>query len=249
MKEQLPVHGILHRTFSVFKSSECVIRPHMVLTGPSGSGKSHLVKAVADELELPLLAINAAGLTKEGVSGNSLSKALSPLRNVGDAPAIIFCDEFDKLFIAGAASESTHDSLAGVQNEFLTVLENETAAVFGEYGKYVNVPVNKCLFVFAGAFNGEKDIDIERLKELGVRNEFLGRVALCFSTEKPSVESLVDFLQNSALLDDYLKVMPGQKRATVVKKLTALVNQHFSKNTLGVRMVNNLIHQHFLQVP
>lgn len=250
MKEQLPVHDVLHRTFSVFKNSECVIRPHLILTGPSGSGKSHLVKEVADELELPLLAVNAAGLTKEGVSGNSLSKALSPLRNVGDSPAIIFCDEFDKLFIAGAVGESTHDSLAGVQNEFLTVLENETAAVFGDYGKYVNVPVNKCLFVFAGAFNGEKDIDIERLKELGVRNEFLGRVALCFSTEKPSVDSLIEFLHSSELLSDYLKVIPGQqKRATVIKKLTALVEQNYSKNTLGVRMVNNLIHQHFLQVP
>lgn len=248
MKEQLPVYETLHRIISVFKDSECVIRPHTILTGPSGSGKSHLVKEVADALDLPMLTINAAGLTKEGVSGNSLSKALSPLRNVGDAPAIVFCDEFDKLFIAGAASESTHDSLAGVQNEFLTVLENETAAVFGDYGKYVNVPVNKCLFIFAGAFNGEKDLDIERLKELGVRNEFLGRVALCFSTEKPSEESLIEFLKNSCLLDDYLKVFTTQKRPTVVKKLTGLIQKAYPKNTLGVRLVNNLIHQHFLQV-
>lgn len=247
MKEQLPVLDTLQRIVSVFKKSECVIRPHTILTGPSGSGKSHLVKAVADTLDLPMLTVNAAGLTKEGVSGNSLSKALSPLRNVGDAPAIVFCDEFDKLFIAGAASETTHDSLAGVQNEFLTVLENETAAVFGDYGKYVNVPVNKCLFIFAGAFNGEKDLDIERLKELGVRNEFLGRVALCFSTEKPSEESLIEFLKKSTLLDDYLKVFPGQKRQTIIKKLTSLIHQAYPKNTLGVRLVNNLIHQHFLQ--
>lgn len=249
MKEQEYVHGILRRTFGVFKDSECEIRPHFILTGPSGSGKSHLVQLVAKELDLALLTINAAGLTKEGVSGNSLSKALAPLRNIGDAPAIVFCDEFDKLFVSGhAGGDSTHESLAGVQNEFLTVLENDQAAVFGDYGKYVPVPVSNCLFVFAGAFNGEKDMSIERLKELGIRNEFLGRVSLCFSTEKPSLESLMEFLNNSDLLAKYLKVFKSAKRANVIKKLALQVEEGYSKNTLGVRGVNSLIHQHFLQV-
>lgn len=249
MKEQEYVHGILRRTFGVFKESECEIRPHFILTGPSGSGKSHLVQLVAKELDLALLTINAAGLTKEGVSGNSLSKALAPLRNIGDAPAIVFCDEFDKLFVSGhAGGDSTHESLAGVQNEFLTVLENDQAAVFGDYGKYAPVPVSNCLFVFAGAFNGEKDMSIERLKELGIRNEFLGRVSLCFSTEKPSLESLMEFLNNSDLLAKYLKVFKSAKRANVIKKLALQVEEGYSKNTLGVRGVNSLIHQHFLQV-
>ncbi len=248
MKEQEYVHGVLRRVFGVFKDSQCEIRPHSIICGPTGSGKSHLVQLVAKELDLALLTINAAGLTKEGVSGNSLSKALSPLRNIGDAPAIVFCDEFDKLFVAGSAGSETHESLAGVQNEFLTVLENDQASVFGDYGKYVPVPVSNCLFVFAGAFNGEKDMSIERLKELGVRNEFLGRVSLCFSTEKPSLESLMEFLNNSDLLAKYMKVFPKQKRATIVKKLAAQIEEGYTKNTLGVRGVNSLIHQHFLQV-
>ena len=248
MKEQEQIHGILTRVFSAFKDSQCEIRPHCILTGATGTGKSHLVQLVAKELDLALLTINAAGLTKEGVSGNSLSKALSPLRQIGDAPAIVFCDEFDKLFVSGSAGgESTHESLAGVQNEFLTVLESEQASVFGDYGKYVNVPVSNCLFVFAGAFSGEKDLSIERLKELGVRNEFLGRVSLCFSTEKPSLESLLEFLDKSELLTKYLKVF-SQKRATVIKKVAAQLTDSYAKNTLGVRGVNMLIHQHFLQV-
>ncbi|AEJ81560.1 gp041 [Erwinia phage vB_EamP-S6] len=248
MKEQEFIHGVMSRTFGVFKESQCAIRPHFVLTGPSGSGKSHLVQLVAKELDLALLTINAASLTKEGVSGNSLSKALAPLRNIGDAPAIVFCDEFDKLFVSGqAGSDNTHESLAGVQNEFLTVLENDQAAVFGDYGKYVNVPVSNCLFVFAGAFNGEKDMSIERLKELGIRNEFLGRVSLCFSTEKPSLDSLLEFLNQSDLLDKYLALFKSQRRASVIKKIAALVEVGYAKNTLGVRGVNSLIHQHFLQ--
>ena len=89
MKEQEYVHGVLRRVFGVFKDSNCEIRPHSILSGPTGSGKSHLVQLVAKELDLALLTINAAGLTKEGVSGNSLSKALSPLRNIGDMPAIV----------------------------------------------------------------------------------------------------------------------------------------------------------------
>lgn len=248
MKEQEYVHGVLRRVFGVFKDSNCEIRPHSILSGPTGSGKSHLVQLVAKELDLALLTINAASLTKEGVSGNSLSKALSPLRNIGDSPAIVFCDEFDKLFVSGSAGSETHESLAGVQNEFLTVLENDEASVFGDYGKYVNVPVKNCLFIFAGAFNGEKDMSIERLKEMGIRNEFLGRVSLCFSTEKPSLESLLEFLQNSDLLTQYLQVFKTAKRANIVKKLAAQIENGYAKNTLGVRGVNSLIHQHFLQV-
>lgn len=67
----------LRRTLEIFATSEGVIRPHFIITGPSGSGKSHLMQTICEEMDLPIIDVNAAGLTKEGTAGNSLSKALT----------------------------------------------------------------------------------------------------------------------------------------------------------------------------
>ena len=75
---------------------------------------------------------------------------------LGNKLTVVFVDEFDKLFISGNSNDSAaHETTTGVQNEFLKVLEGGTASVFGDYGKYVPVQMNKVMFVFAGAFNGE----------------------------------------------------------------------------------------------
>ncbi|WP_225784542.1 AAA family ATPase [Xenophilus sp. Marseille-Q4582] len=237
----------IRRIFNIFESSEGAIRPHFMLTGPSGSGKSHTIQALADELELPYFDVNAASLTKEGISGNSLSKALTPLLQAGGSPCICFVDEFDKLFISGNNnSDLAHESTNGVQNEFLKVLEG-SASVFGDYGKYIPVKTDKVLFIFAGAFNGEENIDIDRLREMGVKTEFLGRVGLAFGMSKPTLGDLQKILDNSPLLHDYLALFKDVKKKTVTDKVMEVVKQNYDKNTLGVRLVNTLIHQYFIQ--
>lgn len=83
--------------------------------------------------ELNFLEVNAAQITKEGISGNSLSKILSPLVNYSHTPIVVFVDEFDKLFINGNTnSQLANESTASVQNEFLKLLESDTTSVFGE---------------------------------------------------------------------------------------------------------------------
>lgn len=240
------LHG-LRRVLQIFQASEGEIRPHFILTGPSGSGKSHTIQLLADELDLSLLEINAAQLTKEGTSGNSLSKAMAPLLQFPNQPVICFVDEFDKLFISGNSnSELAHETTNGVQNEFLKVLESSTASVFGDYGKYVNVSCENVLFVFAGAFNGEEDIDIDRLREFGIKTEFLGRVGLAFGLNKLSLEDMEEILIHSKLLENYLTLFPEANRSDAINAVMSVIRENYEKNTLGVRMLNTLIHQFFI---
>lgn len=237
----------LRKIFTIFQASEGKIRPHLVLTGPSGSGKSHVIDFLAEELDLDVIQVNAAGLTKEGTSGNSLSKALSPLAQKGSRPVICFVDEFDKLFISGNTnSDLAHETTNGVQNEFLKVLEGQ-ATVFGDYGKYLSIPSNKVLFVFAGAFNGEENIDIDRLRELGLKTEFLGRVGLTYSMARMTLEEIREVLVKSNLLTDYLKLFKDAVKADVVEAVMARVTENYEKNSLGIRIVLNLIHQYFIE--
>ncbi len=247
VSEQAQVLEQLDRIVKIFVSSEGKVRPHFFMTGPSGSGKSHLAALLAEMNDIGILEINAAQLTKEGTSGNSLSKALAPLGNKSGKPTICFVDEFDKLFISGNSnSEMAHETTNGVQNEFLKVLESSTTSVFGDYGKYVQISIDKVLFIFAGAFNGEEDVGLDRLRDFGIKTEFLGRVGLVYNLKKMSVESMEVALRNSSLLKNYLRLFPSCEEEAVVKTIMVEVHAQFEKNTLGIRLLNTLLHQYFI---
>ena len=236
------------KILSIFKVSECKIRPHFILTGESGSGKSFTIKNLALKHELGFIEVNAAQLTKEGTSGNSLSKALSPLLQMSSKPTIVFVDEFDKLFISGNSNDSAaHESTTGVQNEFLKVLESDVISVFGDYGKYLNCSAAKTIFVFAGAFNGEENIDIDRLREIGLKTEFLGRVGLVYNTKKLSLGDLFNILENSSILKLYLSLFTDVDAISVKLEIKNHLKKAYDLNTLGARLVNTLIHQYFIK--
>lgn len=87
----------LDKIFSIFEASEGTIKPHFILTGGSGSGKTFTINNLAVKYSMNFIEINAAQLTKEGISGNSLSKALVPLLNAQRALTIVFVDENSSL--------------------------------------------------------------------------------------------------------------------------------------------------------
>jgi ATP-dependent protease Clp ATPase subunit len=238
----------LGRIFEVFKASNATLRPHFLLTGESGNSKSYTIASLAEYNELGFLEINAAQLTKEGVSGNSLSKALSPMLQFGNKPTVIFVDEFDKLFISGNSNDSSaHESTTGVQNEFLKVLEGGSASVFGDYGKFIPISMKNTLFVFAGAFNGEADLTLDRLREIGIKTEFLGRVGLTYTTKKLSLEDLFQILDESALLTTYLALFAEVDRESAIFVIRHHIQLNYEMNTLGARLVNTLVNQYFIK--
>jgi ATP-dependent protease Clp ATPase subunit len=237
----------LDKIISIFEASEGTIKPHFILTGESGSGKTFTINSLAVKYKTNFIEVNAAQLTKEGTSGNSLSKALSPLSNSTNVLTIVFVDEFDKLFISGNSNDSSaHESTTGVQNEFLKLLEGRTTQVFGDYGKYITIPLDKVLFVFAGAFNNEKDITLDRLREIGIKTEFLGRVGLIYNTTPLTIDDLNKIVDNSDLLNKYCKLF-NEDFEKVSLYIKGYLVKFYDKNTLGARMINTLIQQYFIK--
>ena len=238
----------ISKVIDIFKASDAEIRAHFILTGPSGSGKTAIVKHLIEKHDLNFLEINAAQLTKEGTSGNSLSKALSPLAQTQNKLTVCFVDEFDKLFISGNSNSSlAHETTNGVQNEFLKVLEADETSVFGDYGKYVNVNTKKVLFVFGGAFNGESDISLDRLQDLGIKTEFLGRVGLVYNLNPLTLDNLFNILEDSPLLEKYLSLYSKVDKESVVLDIKKYLKQSYDMNTIGARVINTLIHKWFLK--
>lgn len=240
----------IRRLFTAYVESNTTIRPHFFLTGPSGAGKTAIIQMLCDDMGIEMREINAAALTKEGLSGNSLSKALGVVKDIpADGFGVVFVDEFDKLFISGNTNgELAHESTNGVQNEFLTVLEKGYASVFGEYGKYVNIPVGHLLFVFAGAFNNELNVDHNWLREVGVKTEFLGRVPLVYGLPRIGLEDMLALVDTYPLLLQYFELedtSPAQQEEAI-RLLKEKLTRDYEKNSLGIRYLGSLVHQLFI---
>lgn len=239
------INAQLTHIMSVHKNSEGKIRPHCHLTGPSGSGKSFLVNQIAEELKIPFMEVNAAGLTAEGISGNSLSKALRKLREHWNQPNIIFVDEFDKLFQRNG--ETTEGFRSSIQDEFLMALESKYTSVFTDYGKYEPVVVENSLFIFAGAYSNQKITTIAELKETGVRIEFVGRVPLVFSTKEVTTEELKQFLPQVTLFREYCKLNTGTNQKRAAADICKMIQSQQDELPIGIRLLNSCVHQYFMK--
>ena len=226
---------------SAFVGSDCEIKPHFFVTGDSGAGKTYLIESMCRKHNLNFLKVNASALTVEGTSGNSVSKALSPLMNNNGNPTVVFLDEFDKLFVGSSEYAETK---SGVQDELLTLLESRKASLFGNYGKYVQTDISNVLFVFAGVFRGATTM--EDLMSLGIRTEFAGRVNLMYHLDPPTAEVLVKILEESKLLDLYLRLYEKNREDVLPELTTALLHQ-VEDNFIGVRIINTIIHKYFIE--
>lgn len=229
---------------SIFTESEAKIRPHFHLTGPSGSGKSYLLKQICEAMKVPMIEVNAAGITAEGLSGNSLSKAIRKLREHWNEPNVIFVDEFDKLFQRNGSS--TEDFRSGVQDEFLTCLESKYASVFTDYGKYEPTVIENSLFVFAGAYSNQRINTLKALRDAGMRTEFVGRVPLVFESLEVPLHELKKYIPEVALFKEYRKLFKEGRDSQHVAKIIQIMNEQDKESKIGIRLMNSAIHQHFL---
>ncbi|HYN87282.1 MAG TPA: AAA family ATPase, partial [Ardenticatenaceae bacterium] len=103
----------------------------LLLLGVSGSGKSLMAKAVANQWHLPLLRLDMGRVFGElvGASEQNIRQALRLAENT--SPAILWLDELDK-GLAGAASSGRSDAgtAARVFGTFLTWMQEKSAPVF-----------------------------------------------------------------------------------------------------------------------
>lgn len=242
---QQKIYKQISHLVGVFDESMAAIRPHFHLTGDSGSGKSHLLKMVAEEHKIPVIEVNAAGLTSEGLSGNSLSKALRKLLEHWNQPNIVFVDEFDKLFQRNGSK--TEDFRSAVQDEFLTSLESKYTSVFTDYGKYEPVVIQNSLFVFGGAYSNQKITTMQELKDAGMRTEFVGRVPLVFSTSPVELAELEAAIPTIALFKEYRKIFNRAKVSTDIAGILRILKEQNEEMNIGIRLLNSAIHQYFMR--
>ena len=151
-------------------------KSNILLIGPTGCGKTYLVKTLARLLDVPLAIADATSLTEAGYIGDDIESVLSKLLAAADndieraEQGIVFIDEIDK--IAKKKNANQRDvSGESVQQGLLKLLEgSEVEVPVGATSKNAMVPLEtvntkNILFICGGAFPGLEDVIKERLNK------------------------------------------------------------------------------------
>ena len=151
-------------------------KSNMLMIGPTGCGKTYLVKTLAKLLDVPLAIADATSLTEAGYIGDDIESVLSKLLTAADndvdkaEQGIVFIDEIDKI-----AKKHDHGSRdvngESVQQGMLKLLEGADVEVpVGASSKNAMVPMTtvntrNILFICGGAFPDLDEIIKQRLRK------------------------------------------------------------------------------------
>ena len=151
-------------------------KSNMLMLGPTGSGKTYLVRTLARLLDVPLAITDATSLTEAGYIGDDIESVVSKLLAAAGndvercQQGIIFIDEIDKL----AKKKNTNQrdvSGESVQQGMLKLLEGADVEVpIGASSKNAMVPTTtintrNILFICGGAFPAMDEIIKSRLNK------------------------------------------------------------------------------------
>lgn len=222
-------------------------KSNMLMIGPTGCGKTYLVKTMAKILDVPLAITDATSLTEAGYIGDDIESVISKLLAAADndveraETGIVFIDEIDK--IAKKDTTRSRDvSGESVQQGMLKLLEgSEVEVPVGATSKNAMVPLatvntKNILFICGGAFPDLEDIVKERLNKQASIG-FLGDLTDKYDYDKNVISKVTgDDLRKFGMIPEFLGRLPivftldGLTEEMMVKILTdpknAIIKQY-----------------------
>lgn len=227
-----PVERIASAVYNPIKLGSTDFKRNILIYGPTGSGKTAIVKEIAKELGLPFFRADLSGFSAAGYVGNSVDSIYVGLYSAADRDmqkleqgAILFLDEVDKLIMS-----DEKDVKSQVYNELLTLLDPGGVVNFktSTLGNSMTYDKRNLIIITAGSFgeltkkkkqkqlnkigygvqneNTSKSLTQHTIKDFtkfGIPIEFLGRHQLIINLKGLTEEDLFQIL-TKALYSPYV---------------------------------------------
>jgi len=160
-------------------------KQNILISGPTGVGKTYLVKHVADLIGVPFVKADATKFSETGYVGRDVDDLVRDLVKKADGDVslaeygIIYIDEIDKLASSGG-SGGRDVSGRGVQTTLLKLMEDTDVSLVnpmdmqsqmqfmmggGKKSKKDTISTKNILFIVSGAFSGIEQLIDQRQRE------------------------------------------------------------------------------------
>ena len=188
---------------------ENAIRNHLLVAGPSGTGKTYLLEQTLPDFNLPYRVIDASSLVPAGYKGTTFQESLEDFfrsNALATRKAIVVLDEFDK--ISEKANGGDIHKSHSLQSELLTLIQGKQEGA---------VDTRNSLWILLGAFSYTDEMRSNPPKlgktdllKYGFKNELLGRIAKMTMTDIPTVEDVVKRVTRDKVVNAFLTDLKSQ---------------------------------------
>jgi ATP-dependent Clp protease ATP-binding subunit ClpX len=179
-----------------------VEKSNILMVGPTGCGKTHIGRTMAQKLGVPFVEANSTSLTEAGFVGEDVESIIERLIDAADGDleraqsGIVYIDEIDKLRRQMEPSPGKDVSGEGVQHALLKLIEGSKVLVkkpnsSPQSREQVEFDTSGVLFLCSGAFAGIETIIANRLggKEESTGSKIGFTADLESKTEEPTPDA------------------------------------------------------------
>ncbi len=137
-------------------------KSNVMIIGPTGCGKTMMVKKIAEYIDVPFAHCDATSLTEAGYVGEDVDILVQNLLSKADGDieaasrGIIYVDEIDKISRKGESNTASKDvGGEGVQQALLKMIEGSVVTVnYGKNKEPIEIDTKNILFIVGGSFVG-----------------------------------------------------------------------------------------------
>lgn len=226
LDEQVKESIVLAVDNFIKSDSKKLARKGLILTGPPGTGKTHIVKAIANEKNCFFIAPTLSDLKGEFVGQTSIKVRRLFEQARANQPAIIFIDEADTIFpdrnIGGNSSDSFNLDMV---NEFLVQIDGMTT---GTQKIFVIAATNRISILDSAIRSRLSEVINIGLPDKIKRKEIFANKLLKYNflfKEKSFSDEIADKTEN----------MSGRDIDNFVKKLNEVVSKTKYRNISNLK--------------